>query len=157
MSKEKKYQNKTGFKLPEAYLDNFEVESLELVKDDDSLKTPDDYFENFKVDLPRKKSKVRQLKPYYPVASAIAAILIVAFIINHFVQNDMTKGDVKFSSIEQQELENYIENEIENPLDYIDQDLEFDFKSDIENSQIGSEKIIYYLGDDIYEQDFIDY
>lgn len=69
----------------------------------------------------------------------------------------MTKGDVKFSSIEQQELENYIENEIENPLDYIDQDLEFDFKSDIENSQIGSEKIIYYLGDDIYEQDFIDY
>ncbi|MDN6309623.1 MAG: hypothetical protein L0J60_03005, partial [Psychroflexus sp.] len=145
MSKENTYRNQTGFNLPETYLDNFKVDPLKLVKDESSFKTPDGYFENFKVDLPRKKSKVRQLKSSYSAASAIAALLVVAFMISHFVQNKMEKEDVKFSSIEQQELEEYIENEIENPLDYIDQNLEFDFKSDFENSQIGSEKIIYYL------------
>lgn len=158
MTKDKNtYRNKTGFKTPDNYFENFEVDTLKVLKDDQSMKTPDTYFENFKVDLPQEKSKVVQLKHFYYAASAIAAILILAFILNPLFKSDVNQDELKFSSIEQEELENYIENEIENPLDYIDQDLEFDFKKEFENSQIGSQKIIYYIGDDIYEQDYLDF
>lgn len=158
MTKDKNtYRNKTGFKTPDNYFENFEVDSLKALKDDQSMKTPDTYFENFKVDLPQEKSKIVQLKHFYYAASAIAAILILAFILNPLFKSDVNQDELKFSSIEQEELENYIENEIENPLDYIDQDLEFDFKKEFENSQIGSQKIIYYIGDDIYEQDYLDF
>ncbi|MGO1751767.1 MAG: hypothetical protein ACTHYV_04685 [Psychroflexus sp.] len=158
MTKDKNtYRNKTGFKTPDNYFGNFEVDSLRALKDNQSMKTPDTYFENFKVDLPQKKSKVVQLKHFYYAASAIAAILILAFILNSLFKSDVNQDELKFSSIEQEELEDYIENEIENPLDYIDQDLEFDFKKEFENSQIGSQKIIYYIGDDIYEQDYLDF
>ncbi|MGO3689665.1 MAG: hypothetical protein ACTJF0_04335 [Psychroflexus halocasei] len=158
MTKDKNtYRNKTGFKTPDNYFGNFEVDSLKALKDNQSMKTPDTYFENFKVDLPQKKSKVVQLKHFYYAASAIAAILILAFILNPLFKSDVNQDEIKFSSIEQEELEDYIENEIENPLDYIDQDLEFDFKKEFENSQIGSQKIIYYIGDDIYEQDYLDF
>ncbi|MGO2101477.1 hypothetical protein [Psychroflexus halocasei] len=152
-----KYRNKTGFKTPEDYFKNFEVDSLKALKDNQSMKTPDTYFENFKVDIPQEKSRVIQLKHFYYAASAIAAILILAFVLNPLFKNQLNQDELKFSSIEQDELENYIENEIENPLDYIDQNLKFDFNKEFENSQIGSQKIIYYIGDDIYDQDYLDF
>lgn len=158
MTKDKNtYRNKTGFKSPDNYFENFKVNSLKAFKDDQSMKTPDAYFENFKVDLPKEKSKVIQLKRFYYAASAIAAILILGFILTPLFNSDVNQDELKFSSIDQEELEDYIENEIENPLDYIDQDLEFNFKKEFENSQIGSQKIIYYIGDDIYEHDYLDF
>lgn len=151
------YRNKTGFKTPEHYFKNFEVDSLKDFKDKKSMRTPNAYFENFKVDKPQEEPRVIQLKHFYYIASAIAAILILAFVLNPLFENQLNQDELKFSSIEQDELENYIENEIENPLDYIDQNLEFDFNKEFENSQIGSQKIIYYIGDDIYEQDYLDF
>lgn len=151
------YQNKTGFKIPDHYFENFEVDALKRFKDDESMTTPEAYFDNFRVELPKKESKIIQLKQFYYAASAIAAILIIAFLLSPLFTNKTQENDIKFSSIEKEEIEEYIENEIENPLDYIDQNLKFDFNKEFENSQIGSQKIIYYIGDDIYEHDYLDF
>lgn len=152
MNKIKKtYQKKSGFKTPDNYFKEFEINELDLLTKD-HFKVPSNYFEDFKVNTPLT-SKVIPLrtKVIAFVSSMAAAIAAIVLALNY--NSKIAPQTTYFSTIGPSEIENYIEYELDNPEDYINSSLIIDFNN-VESSKLSSEEIANYLGDDLYDNDY---
>ncbi len=152
MNKIKKtYQKKSGFKTPDNYFKEFEINELDLLTKD-HFKVPSNYFEDFKVNTPLT-SKVIPLrtKVIAFVSSMAAAIAAIVLALNY--NSKIAPQTTYFSTIAPSEIENYIEYELDNPEDYINSSLIIDFNN-VESSKLSSEEIANYLGDDLYDNDY---
>lgn len=145
-------QKKSGFKVPKGYFDNFNVNVLNIQKTE-VFKVPEDYFNNFEVKLPQETKVIKLKNNVLLYASTLAAIFIIAcLVINYNSSSSATEN--QFSSLENETIELYLEKELEDPEDYINENYILDI-SNFEEQQLSSEQIIDYLGDDIYEQDYL--
>lgn len=133
--------NKTGFKVPKDYFDNFEDFVLSEIKLKETIKNhgfnvPDDYFETLKIEILSKVSKKDPVKiiPLFNkrtliYASSIAATILLLFNLSIFEKN------ISFDSLDIETAENYIIEE-----------------------NIGSYEIASLLSDyDFNEENFVNY
>ncbi len=164
----KKYRNKSGLKIPNNYMKDFEAnifEKLEISADmskerKSGFQVPKDYFNTIeetilvRLDSESKKGKIINLfsrkKLYY--ASAVAAIFIV--MISTFLFNSPDSNSL--NSIEYAALEEYI---IEEDLDYYDiSNLIYEDGYIIESlnaSSFNDEAIFDYLSENVEDSGLI--
>ena len=151
MNKQKDTYQKSGFKVPDNYFKEFKINQLDLV-DKNVFKVPDNYFEDLEIKLPQESKVINLKQRILLISSSVAAVLIIAIIAFNQPRNNQNLNS--FSNVEQSEIENYLETELENPEDYINNNIPLNF-NDFEESQLTSEEIAEYLGDNLYEEDFI--
>lgn len=127
MSKKKHILNhKTGFKTPENYFEDFQVnmssfrEEIEIENNsiDSGFKVPPSYFKDFKVELPQenKKGKVISLFSVKTISkvSAIAAIFLIGFFVfkSQFAINQFSNEvDINPIALEEQLEKDYFDIE----------------------------------------------
>ncbi|QSS96855.1 hypothetical protein [Psychroflexus sp. ALD_RP9] len=145
------YQKKSGFKVPDNYFNEFKISELNLIEKK-VFNIPDNYFEELEIKLPQESKVINLRQRVLLISSSVAAILIIALIALYPSRNNQKLDS--FSNVEQSEIEDYLETELENPEDYIDDNTPIDFNN-FEQNQLSSEEIAKYLGDNLYEEDFI--
>jgi len=127
MSKKKHIlKHKTGFKTPENYFEDFQMnmpsfrEEIEIENKsiDSGFKVPQNYFENFKVELPQenKKGKVISLFSVKTISKvlAIAAIFLIGFFVfkSQFAINQFSNEvDINPIALEEQLEKDYFDIE----------------------------------------------
>lgn len=158
------YRDKSGYKIPENYFENFEGRLFSKLDEESPLdqkitsgfEVPKNYFEKLSVELPEEKeSKVLPLfsKKTIRLAVSIAAMLVFMF----SVFNEYKNGKISFSTIGYESVESYIENDnidLQNP-DIERIILKEPFSSELKFDKIGEDAIFDYLMNNSSELTFL--
>ncbi|GAB2772954.1 hypothetical protein [Salinimicrobium soli] len=159
------YHQKTGFKVPENYFQDFEARMMQKVTAENTetkltnnpFKVPENYFEEFESRLMNKvQEEPRQVKvvslfsrKHLSFVSGIAAVLAILFYTT--VLN--SPSDSGYEDIDMVALENYLLEtlELENPEETpMINGREFSFASSA-NSNLDNEAVLQYLQENIDE------
>lgn len=173
MKKNKSHINKSGFKIPENFLEDFEEKMMRSVgekpvlqdsyKNNSGFKVPDIYFDNLekdvlqKVESQKKGGKLISLfnnkKLFYAVAVAAVFVGLISTVNLNPVSDNYTMGGVELSAIEQYIDEGYIDlnfNEISAFM--ADEDLSFE---EFNTSGISDEQVLDYLSENIEDPNIL--
>ncbi len=144
----------SGYRLPEDYLDNFNVENIGHDNSQSGgFKVPESYFESFTV-TPPKPSKIVYLYNYKSIAVAAVLIVISCTMLINLISLHKTNESLDFSKIDKEQLYDYIEDEL-----YLDHDLYInnaDKPSPSSTPNFSEDDVLDYLDDSSIEQ-LIDY
>lgn len=117
-----------GFKVPDSYFDDFQVDfsqdktpsALLDQIETSGFKTPNNYFEDFKVELPKEKNTSKVIRLHTKqVITAVASIAAIAIFILLIYKNPVQ--DFSSEEISSLAIEDYLEQnefDFENELDY---------------------------------------
>lgn len=154
------YSNKSGFKVPEGYFQDFESRMMERVTKDEKdfgtspFKVPQNYFEQLgdrvfeKLENPPKKGKViplfrRKTWSYIAGVAAVAAVFFSSVIFND-------NGEIGFEDLDISAVENYLLESFDmdnhNEAPYVDYEI-----TASANPNIDKEALFEYLNENIEE------
>ena len=141
----------TGFKTPDNFMDTL-MDSIdtklasENFPKETGYTTPDSYFKNFTVVVPKQKSKIIQLLPYI----SIAAVIIIGL----FIFTPKTTKTVDFAALDTNDIYEYLELDDVNNTDIA---LRMSLNKIDELTIMGSDDLLYdYLDNDINDLDILD-
>ena len=155
MKEKNNIPNKTGFKVPNTYFEDFKVDFsrnedkntsiLSSIKST-GLKTPENYFEDFKVNIPLEEKKatkvisIRRNKVFTFISTAAAVALFILLI----YKEDSVIPEA--SELSRLAIEDYLEQnefDFENEIDYKNNADLSDFHSQL--NTVDNEAILEYL------------
>lgn len=95
------------FKIPENYLENFNVSQVEI-EGRSVFKAPDNYFDQFKVELPKEKStsKIINLFNSYKISAIAAAVSILIAV--PLLLKTTSSSSIEFDQLSFQEIDTYL-------------------------------------------------
>lgn len=154
------YSNKSGFKVPEDYFQDFQSRMMERVTEDEQsfgaspFKVPENYFDQLgdkvfeKLDNTSKKPKViplfrRKTWSYIAGVAAVAAVLFSSVVFND-------NGEIGFEDLDITAVENYLLEslDLDNPHEAPFVDYELTASA---NPNIDKEALFEYLNENIEE------
>lgn len=152
---------KPGFKVPEAYFSTLENSVLTKLKSNSyseksGFQTPKDYFRDFKLETPseEKTIKVIPLKEWtkWMAAASIVACAVIGAL---YIDSISSDGNIQFSDLDNDMIENYLDEHLETPEEFIDYE-NTSIKNIVEQNIITLEDkdIIEYLNNKAEDQDF---
>jgi len=152
MESSKNISKKSGFKVPESYFDDFDIQTLKGKKQQHiaGFSVPENYFENFEVQNP-KPTKIIRLNEFQKTL-AIASILIVLLgtLLIGLLTQPQPQRDLNFSKIDKSVIENYLEDEMLMETDFYVENDDFYFKLKPQN--FSSKEVIDNMDDSSLEQ-----
>lgn len=169
-----KYTKDSGFRVPEDYFSNLEIDVFACMENPDFLdiketghgfSTPPGYFENFEdrvmMRVKKSDSKVITLfrKEYFYYAAAVAAMLVL--MLGNFFPNSTQTETVGWDDIEVTALESYLEEGVE--MGYIDlsssEYSEFfvsgDLVDETDFDEVTSEAVFEYIDENVEDPSYI--
>lgn len=154
------YNNKSGFKVPEGYFQDFQSRMMERVTEGEKdfganpFKVPENYFDQLagrvfeKIDTPPKKGKViplfhQKTWSYIAGVAAVVAVLLSAVLFND--NNEIAFEDLDITAVENYLLESF---DMDNPntAPFIDYEI-----TASANPNIDKEALFEYLNENIEE------
>lgn len=157
MKDSKHISKTTGFKVPKAYFEYFEVKDFTSEKRSvkSGFTVPKGYFENIEVEVP-KDTKVIRLSDVQKSIAVAATLLVVlgSLLIGLLINPQSDTQPLNFSQIDKNEVEDYLEDEMlmDHDLYVEDEDLDFNYRSkDIQKNNIIDDM------DDISIEQLMDY
>ena len=155
------YETKSGFKVPQGYWDTLEDSTYIQLKSKSVEKrtgftVPKDYFKDFKPEHPTHEETIKVI----PLATwsrwiAAASIIALAVLGALYIDSISPSRNIQFSDLDNEVIEDYLENHLETPDEFIDYN-KTSIKALINQNIISlqSQEIINYLDDKLDEQDY---
>ncbi len=133
--------DKSGFKVPKSYFEDFEIKSLKSEKQ--KLKTgfsiPEHYFDNFEAQKPKSGKLIRLNEFQKTIAVAATLIVLLGTLLIGLIIKPQPQQQFDFSKINRNEIMDYLEDEVMMDYDlYVeDERLEIDLsETNLENTNI---------------------
>lgn len=152
MKPNKNISNKSGFKVPKSYFEDFEIKSLKVeeIQHKTGFSIPEGYFDNFKVEKP-KPAKVIQLNEFQKTIAVAATLLVLlGTLLIGLLIKPKPQQQLDFSKINKTEIMNYLEDEMmmDHDLYLESENLELDYS----NNNLNESNIIDDMDDGSIEQ-----
>ncbi|NBC57461.1 MAG: hypothetical protein GVY05_04160 [Bacteroidetes bacterium] len=156
MKSNKHISDKSGFKVPKSYFEDFEIKrfDIEKHKQNSGFSVPENYFDDFEVKIPQQRKLVNLNEKQKSFAIAASLLLLLGSLLLGLILKPKPQQEFNFSKIDQSVIEDYLEYEMfmENDL-YVENE-DFFFKFSTKN--LSQNEIIDNMDDSSLEQ-LIDY
>ncbi|RRO22582.1 hypothetical protein [Flavobacteriaceae bacterium 14752] len=106
--------DKSGFKVPRSYFDDFEIKSFKVQgqKSKTGFSVPEHYFEDFKVKHSKSSKLIRLNEFQKTIAIAASLLVILGTLLTGLLVKPQQPQQLDFSKISRNEVKNYLEDEI---------------------------------------------